>query len=242
MENLSLQLSLLNTGGPLQLYLFLWLNGWSRHVWYAILLNVFMNLRMSILGTLVPEGPWCVFHATRHHLHWGLFFWYSDLILDTTHTHTHTHTRTHTHTHTTHSVTSRLNHTHINIYLYQLLCAHSSYLCYIEWIIHWFTKMYFPQCLFYLKIIHLQKPYLLIRCYKTSLFLWSGNNTDINGVNKQNTHTHTKHSEKENTTQTLFLKGGGSSNYDKVRVLSVFTKGFFLKLQIYVHYIFSGTP
>ena len=78
--------------------------------------------------------------------------------------------------------------------------------------------MSFPQCLFYLKIIHLQKPYLLIRCYKTSLFLWSGNNTDINGVNKQNTHTHTKHSEKENTTQTLFLKGGGSSNYDKVRV------------------------
>ena len=188
-----------------------------------------MNLRMSILGTLVPEGPWCVFHATRHHLHWG-------------HTHTHTHTHAHTHTHTTHSVTSRLNHTHINIYLHQLLCAHSSYLCYIEWIIHWFTKMYFPQCLFYLKIIHLQKPYLLIRCYKTSLFLWRGNNTDINGVNKQNTHTHTKHSEKENTTQTLFLKGGGSSNYDKVRVLSEFTKGFFLKLQIYVHHIFSGTP
>ena len=31
--------------------------------------------------------------------------------------------------------------------------------------------------------------YLLIRCYKTRFFLSNTNNTDRNGVNKQNTHT-----------------------------------------------------
>ena len=39
--------------------------------------------------------------------------------------------------------------------------------------------------------------YMLIRCYKTRFFLLNTNNTDRNGVNKQNTHT--KHSEKDNT-------------------------------------------
>ena len=29
----------------------------------------------------------------------------------------------------------------------------------------------------------------MIRCYKTRFFLWNTNNTDRNGVNKQNTHT-----------------------------------------------------
>ena len=47
--------------------------------------------------------------------------------------------------------------------------------------------------------------YLLIRCYKTRFVLWNTNNTDRNGVNKQNTHTHTKHSEKDNT-GTITLK------------------------------------
>ena len=41
--------------------------------------------------------------------------------------------------------------------------------------------------------------YLLIRCYKTKSFLWNKNNTDRNGVNKQNTYRHTKHSEKNDT-------------------------------------------
>ena len=42
--------------------------------------------------------------------------------------------------------------------------------------------------------------YLLIRCWKGRFFRWNTNNTDINGVNKQNTHTHThtKHSGKDN--------------------------------------------
>ena len=48
------------------------------------------------------------------------------------------------------------------------------------------------------KVIYI---YLLIRCYKTRFFQWNTNNADRNGVNKQNTHTHTrtKHSEKDNT-------------------------------------------
>ena len=42
------------------LFLFLNLNGWSCHSWSVILLNDIMDLHMSSLGTLVPEGLWCV--------------------------------------------------------------------------------------------------------------------------------------------------------------------------------------
>ena len=45
--------------------------------------------------------------------------------------------------------------------------------------------------------------YLLIKCSKTKVFLWNTNNTNrnnnSNGVNKQNTYTYMKHSEKDNT-------------------------------------------
>ena len=40
--------------------------------------------------------------------------------------------------------------------------------------------------------------YLLIKCNKTKFFLSSTITTDRNGVNKQNTHRDTKHSEKDN--------------------------------------------
>ena len=53
----------------LSVVLFLWLNGWSLHIWFAILLNDNMDLHMSSLGSLVPEGPWCVFYITRHHVY-----------------------------------------------------------------------------------------------------------------------------------------------------------------------------
>ena len=77
--------------------LFLWLNGWSYHIWCIISLNDIMDLtdpHMSSLGTFVPEVPCYVFYATRPQIYWGLihngvFCWYSDLILQT-HTHTHT--------------------------------------------------------------------------------------------------------------------------------------------------------
>ena len=45
---------------------------------------------------------------------------------------------------------------------------------------------------------------MYIRCNKTKFFLWSTNDTDKNGVDKQNTHTHTKYLEKDYTG-----KGGG---------------------------------
>ena len=79
----------------LSVVLFFWPNEWSRHIWCDILLNDIMDPHISNLGTSVPEGPWCVFYATRPQVFWGLihviFCWYSDLI-----SHTQTHTQTHT--------------------------------------------------------------------------------------------------------------------------------------------------
>ena len=68
--------------------LFLSVNGWLCHVWCANLLNVILCLHMLSLSTLVPEGPCCVFYATRHQVYWGMthnvvFCWYSDLISHT---------------------------------------------------------------------------------------------------------------------------------------------------------------
>ena len=60
------------------------------------------------------------------------------------------------------------------------------------------SKFYFPQCLFFSKLFTCESIYLLIRCYKTGFFIWNTNNTDGNGVNKQNI-THREQSEKDNT-------------------------------------------
>ena len=89
-------------------------------------INDNIDLHMSRLGNLVPEGPWCVFYATRCQVYWSLthnvaFYCYSDLI---------SHTLKHKHTH--HIQGSVDWHTHINIYLHHLLYAHSSYLYYIK--------------------------------------------------------------------------------------------------------------
>ena len=48
-----------------------------------------------------------------------------------------------------------------------------------------------------------ESVYLFIRCNKTRFFLQNTNNTDRNGVNKQNTHT--KHLDKENTGKITLL-------------------------------------
>ena len=109
--------------------LFLWLNGWSHHIWCAILLNDNMNLHMFSLGTLVPEGTWWVFYSTRSQVYWGLthnvvFYCYSDFFI--------THTQMHKNTQHTQGPVDW--HTYINIYLHHLLCAHGSYLCYNKWL------------------------------------------------------------------------------------------------------------
>ena len=84
---------------PLFVALFLWLNGWSRHIWCFILLNEIMDLHMLSLGILAPQRPCSVLYATRFqittvkHMTWffaSTLIWY--------HTHTRTHARTHTHT------------------------------------------------------------------------------------------------------------------------------------------------
>ena len=132
------------TPANLSAVLFLWLDGWSRYIWCAILLNDNMDLHMLSLCTLVPEGPWCVFCATRHQVfsslkHITVSYWYSDLIK---------HTHTHTHTHTAHSTpeVSRLTHPYKYISTSPVMCSQQLRLI---------SKIYFPQCLFFSKIIHL---------------------------------------------------------------------------------------
>ena len=86
---------LTSTPTVLSVVLFLWLNVWSHHIWCAILHNENMDLHTSSLVTLVPEGTWRVFYATRCKVYWALthnvvFYWYSDLI---SHTQTHKYTQ-----------------------------------------------------------------------------------------------------------------------------------------------------
>ena len=148
----------------LSVVLSLWLNGWSRHIWCAILLNDNRDLHMSSLGTLVPEGSRCAFYATKQgvkvpevwHILW--FFTGTQILYQThTHTHTHTHTRTHARTHArTHTQGPVDWHAHINIYLHHQLCAHSSYLFTLIDSMNnsLISKIYFPQWVFFSKTIH----------------------------------------------------------------------------------------
>ena len=99
--------------------------------------------------------------------------------------------KTHTYKHTEGPIDW---HTHINIYLHHLLCTNSSYLYYIEWTIYWYQKFTIFYLYYMVKVIH-----LLIRCYKTRFFIWNTNNTDRNGVNKQNKHTHTTNTQRKIT-------------------------------------------
>ena len=83
-----------------------------------------MDLHMSSLGTLAPEGSWCVFYATRHQAYWALTHVVFLLVLwfDITHKHTQ---------HTQGPVDW---YACIIIYWHHLLCAHSNYLYYIKWL------------------------------------------------------------------------------------------------------------
>ena len=130
----------------LSVVLFLWINGWSSHVWCAILLNYNMDLHMSGLCTLVPEGPWCVFYVTRRQVYWGLthvvvFYWYSDLI-------------SRTQTHTAHSGASRLTHSYKYIFTPPAICSQQLPLLnlMIKWIIHWCQKFIFQNVFSFQKL------------------------------------------------------------------------------------------
>ena len=96
----------------LSVVLFIWLNGWSRHIWCIILIMLWMYTcqGLSSLATLVPEGPWCVFNATKHKVYWDqthnmVFCWFYDLIL-------HPYKHAHTERHTGHPGASRLTHSY----------------------------------------------------------------------------------------------------------------------------------
>ena len=115
--------------------LFLWLSGWLQHIWCAILCNDFIDVCMSSLRTLMHVW-WSKVSSLLSSDMWCGFCWYSWFDLSHTHTHPHTYKDTH---HTQKPVDW---HTHIKIYLQQLLCAHSSYLYYIEWIIHGYQKFH----------------------------------------------------------------------------------------------------
>ena len=107
----------------------LWLNGWSRPIWFAILVNNIMDLHISSISKFLPEGLWYLLYATRCQDYWGL---------------THTHwDLSYSHKDTQYTQWQVDWHTYINIYLHQLLCAQSSYLYYIDWIIHWYQKFIF---------------------------------------------------------------------------------------------------
>ena len=142
---------------------------------------------MSILGTLVPEGPWYVFHATRCQVYWDLtcnvvFCWYWFDI---------TNTRTQTQRYTT--LKGQKNDTQPYKYLFTPPVTCSQQLS----LLHWMNNSLilnnnFPHGLFFSRIIHLCKSYLLIWCYETRLSVWNTNNTGRNGVNKITTHTRTR--------------------------------------------------
>ena len=106
---------------------------------------------------------------------WCGFFWYSNLI-------SHTQTQSHKQIHTAHSGARRLTHPHKYIFTPPTICSQQLSL------LHWMdnaliSKNYFPRCLFFSRIIHLQRWYI---CWLEAIRLGSSNNT---GVNKQNTHT-----------------------------------------------------
>ena len=109
------------------------------------LLNDMMDLLKSSPGTLVPEGPWCVFYATGCQVYWDLTL---VLWLDVTHTNTDTHTKTHSTLRA-----SRFTHPYKYIFTPPVMCSQQLSL------LHWMdnsliSKNYFP-CLFFSTIIPL---------------------------------------------------------------------------------------
>ena len=138
--------SLIATPTALFVFLFLWLNGWSCHIWCTILLNDIMDLHIMSLCKLVLEELWWVFYATRCQVYWGLthnevFCWYSDLISYTTKTQNTVRGAVEWHTYK---------------YTFTSLAMCSQQLSFLPWMNNpLIAKMYFSQCLFPSKIIYL---------------------------------------------------------------------------------------
>ena len=157
--------------------LFLWLNGWSRPNWCATFLNDIKNVQMLTFRTLMHVLYKKVSSLLRPET-WCGFCWYSDLI-------------SHTQTGTTHLGASRPAHPCKYIFTPTVTC--SQQLSLLHWmIIHWHQKFTFHNFFSFQRLFTCQSHIYWL----TRFFLWNANNNDRNGVNKQNTHTHTKRSEK----------------------------------------------
>ena len=131
----------------LSVVLFLWLNGWSRHIWCAVLLNHIMDL-WSMYGSNKPSNfsnqkdldvcsmqqgvkfteVWLIMRFFT-----GTLIWYC--------------------THTQHTQGPVDWHSHINISSTCYVLTAATFITLNE-IIHWYQK-FSCQCLFFSKIIHL---------------------------------------------------------------------------------------
>ena len=87
-----------------------------------------------------------------------------------------------------HTVGPTVWHSHINIYQHHLPCAHSSYLYYTD-VFTYIKNLLSTMSFLYKHYSRVEVIYQLIICSKTKFFLWNTNNTDKNGVNKQNSYT-----------------------------------------------------
>ena len=126
--------------------LFILLNGWSHHIWCATFLNDIIDVQMLSLRTLMRflcnkassllmSDTWCGF---------SLPLWF-----DITHANNHKHTQRHI----THSGGSRPIYPFKHIFTPTVMC--SQHLSLLYWMNNsLISKMYFPQCLFFSKIIH----------------------------------------------------------------------------------------
>ena len=141
-------------------------------------IDALLFLMISRMYKCWASGTWCMFYTKRCQVYWGLkhdvvfagtLIWY------------------HTHKQAQHNWGPVDQHTHVNIYLHQLLRAHSNYLYYTEWIIHWHQKFTFHNVFSFQRLFTCQSHIYWL----TRFFLWNANNNDRNGVNKQNTHTNT---------------------------------------------------
>lgn len=132
---------------PLFEVLFLSLIEWLYLIWCVILLNI-IHIHTPNLDILVPEGPSCVFYTTRCQVYQGLthnvifpinLIWY----------HTDTYKKTHN--------TLRDQQTDISIQIYMTSPAmYSQQLHVLDQMNNLLIlKIYFPQCLCFLKITHL---------------------------------------------------------------------------------------
>ena len=102
-------------------------------------------------------------------------------------------------THTAHTGANRLTHPYKHMLTSPVMCSQK--LCVIHWMNNLLTSKFteFHIVFAYQKLLTCKVTYLLIRSNKVKFFPWNVNNADRNDVNKQNTHKHTSHREKDNT-------------------------------------------